>query len=402
VIEAIERRIDRATGNRNLAWHERDYMNDVRRVRAATLLAHGNNDFNVMTKQAAQFYAALKRQGVPHMFYFHQGGHGGAPPDVLVNLWFTRYLHGVRNGVEDLPRSWVVREPAACPPRQSTATGDQSGTATLAVADTSPFRVGFTLTVPQTNADGTTTNTTRVITDIPDATHLVLASPVATAAGQKVAGGAVLALVCGNANPTPYPEWPDPASRAVSLRLEPGGPARGGLTLARTAWNAPREALTDDPSVAASASANAAASDARLVYQTPPLTRPVRISGTPAASLGVGFSRSRANLTVALVSYAPSGAGTIVTRGWTDPANRYTDWADVPVRPGRLYRIGVDMQPKDIVVPAGNRLALMVLATDRDFTIRPSGGTRVTLDVAGSSVAIPVVGGAAALGGAFG
>jgi predicted acyl esterase len=65
--------IDRATGNRNAAWQERNYMKDVGNVHAAALLAHGNNDFNVMTKNAAQFYAALKAQGVPHMFYFHRG-----------------------------------------------------------------------------------------------------------------------------------------------------------------------------------------------------------------------------------------------------------------------------------------------------------------------------------------
>src|SRR5215211_6599579 len=172
-------------------------MKDVDGVHAATLLAHGNNDFNVMTKNAAQFYDALKRRGVPHMFYFHRGGHGGAPPDVLVNYWFTRYLYGVQNGVENLPRSWVVREAASCPPRQTTVTGDHTNTATLAVADTSPFRIGFTLTVPQTNADGTITNTTRLITDIPDSTHLVLASAVATQSGQKVAYGTVVSLVCG-------------------------------------------------------------------------------------------------------------------------------------------------------------------------------------------------------------
>ena len=137
-IDFIEAHIDRATGNRSGFWQERNYMKDVKNVHAASLLAHGNNDFNVMTKNAAQFYDALKKQGVPHMFYFHQGGHGGAPPDVLVNYWFTRYLYGVNNGVEDLPRSWVVRETAACPPRQTTVTGDQSNTATLVVADTQP------------------------------------------------------------------------------------------------------------------------------------------------------------------------------------------------------------------------------------------------------------------------
>jgi len=28
----------------------------------------------------------------------------------LMNKWFTKYLHGIDNGVEDLPKSWIVRE----------------------------------------------------------------------------------------------------------------------------------------------------------------------------------------------------------------------------------------------------------------------------------------------------
>jgi len=80
-----------------------------------------------------------------------------------------------------------------------------------------------------------------------------------------------------------------------------------------------------------------------------------------------------------------------------DPANRLSDWVDAPVRPGKLYRMNVDLQPKDTVVPAGNRLALMVVSSDRDFTIRPPAGTRLTLDLAHSSLVIPVVGGPKAL-----
>jgi len=336
------------------------------------------------------------------MFYFHQGGHGGSPPDVLVNYWFTRYLYGVDNGVESLPRSWVVREAASCPPRQTTVTGDQSNTATLVVADTSPFRIGFTLTVPQTNADGTITNTTRLIRDIPDSTHLVLASAVATATGQKVANGTVVFLACGTANPTPYAEWPDPASRAVPLHLTPGAPARGGLTLEPPDPAAPTETLTDDASIAGITLANAAFSNVRLIYQSPAFTQPVRVSGTPTVSLELAFSKPRANLTAALVSYPPTGIGTILTRGWIDPANRKSDWADIPIKPGSFYRIDFDMQPKDVVVPAGNRLALMVLSSDRDFTIRPAAGTQLSLDLARSSLALPVVGGSAALASAVG
>src|SRR5690349_20189824 len=116
---------DRLSGNRSAFWDERNYMKDVNNVKAAALLAHGNNDFNVMTKNAAQFYNALKAQNVPHQFYFHQGGHGGAPPDAMINRWPTKYLWGQDNGVQNMPKSWVVREAATCPARATTVTGDQ-------------------------------------------------------------------------------------------------------------------------------------------------------------------------------------------------------------------------------------------------------------------------------------
>ena len=391
---------DRATGNRNAFWDERDYMKDVQNVHAAALLAHGNNDFNVMTKNAAQFYDALKRQGVPHMFFFHQSGHGGAPPDVLVNYWFSHFLYGVDNGAQTMPHSWVERENNACPPRQTTVTGDQANTATLTVADSSPFPLGFTLSVPRTNADGTVTTVTGLITAIPDATHVTLAAPVATAAGQKVAGGATVFLACNNAqntsltNPTPYSEWPDPAAAPVTLNLLPGGATRGNLTMG--AGGGSPETLTDDASVTSTTAMNAVTSPVRLVYQSPVLTQDVRISGTPTVSLSAAFSKPKANLSVYLVSLPADGsAGTILTRGWRDPENRNSDYVSDPVAPGTFYRLNVDLMPKDSIVKAGNRLGLMVMSSDHDYTIRPAPGTQVTVDPAATTMTLPVVGGAA-------
>ena len=51
---------------------------------------------------------------------------------------------------------------------------------------------------------------------------LTLATAVATAAGQRVVDGALVSLVCGNANPTPYAEWPDPATGDATLKLQAG------------------------------------------------------------------------------------------------------------------------------------------------------------------------------------
>jgi X-Pro dipeptidyl-peptidase len=184
------------------------------------------------------------------------------------------------------------------------------------------------------------------------------------------------------------------------LHLAAGAPARGGLTLA--AGSGGPETLVDDAGITAATLMNAPTEDSRLLYQTNVLKEPVRISGTPRVSLDASFSRPKANLTAILVSLPETGNGLILTRGWIDPENRTSDWTTEAVSPGVFYRLRFDLQPKDIVVPAGRRLGLMVISSDREFTVRPAPGTQVTLDVAGSNFTIPVVGGAKALATATG
>ncbi|MEU8037757.1 Xaa-Pro dipeptidyl-peptidase [Streptosporangium sp. NPDC049078] len=110
VIEELAKEQDRVTGDYSAFWDERNYLNDVDKVRAATLVAHGLNDWNVKTKHAAQWYEALKARGVPHKIYLHQGGHGGSPSVNVLNRWFTRYLWGQQNGVENDQRALIQRE----------------------------------------------------------------------------------------------------------------------------------------------------------------------------------------------------------------------------------------------------------------------------------------------------
>ncbi|QEO13970.1 Xaa-Pro dipeptidyl-peptidase [Agromyces intestinalis] len=110
VIDELRANQDRATGDRSEFWAERNYLANADKITAATLVAHGQNDWNVMTKNASDLYEAVKKNGTPHQIYLHQGGHGGAPNDTLLNRWFTRYLFKVQNGVESLPKAYVVRE----------------------------------------------------------------------------------------------------------------------------------------------------------------------------------------------------------------------------------------------------------------------------------------------------
>jgi X-Pro dipeptidyl-peptidase len=101
---------DRVTGDFNEFWQGREYWPQLKNVKAATLLAHGLNDWNVMPEHSIHVYQALKQQGTPAMLYLHQGGHGGGPPLAMMNRWFTRYLYGIENGVEQDARAWIVRE----------------------------------------------------------------------------------------------------------------------------------------------------------------------------------------------------------------------------------------------------------------------------------------------------
>lgn len=101
--------MDRITGDYNDFWAGRDYLNDLEPMKAAMLMSHGFNDWNVMPEHSYRIYEAMKGK-VPTQIYYHQNGHGGPPPMKMMNRWFTRYLHNVENGVEEDARAWIVRE----------------------------------------------------------------------------------------------------------------------------------------------------------------------------------------------------------------------------------------------------------------------------------------------------
>ncbi|MBK3515998.1 Xaa-Pro dipeptidyl-peptidase [Carboxylicivirga marina] len=102
--------MDRRSGDYNDFWAGRDYLNDMESMKAAMLMSHGFNDWNVMPEHSYRIYKAAKEMGLPCQIYYHQKGHGGPPPMRLMNRWFTRYLHGVENEVENDPKAWIVRE----------------------------------------------------------------------------------------------------------------------------------------------------------------------------------------------------------------------------------------------------------------------------------------------------
>ena len=196
--------------------------------------------------------------------------------------------------------------------------------------------------------------------------------------------------------PTPYPDYPHPDARGVRLYPERGGNGVGGLSVNQPSEQG-TERLVDNVSVDGTRLASLTRSNNRLLYQTPELTQDLHLSGVATVKIRVAANREAANLSVWLVSLpiVQGGAITdnIITRGWADPQNRNSLRESAPLVPDEFVDLEFNLQPDDQVIPAGQRIGLMIFSSDREFTLWPEPGTELTVDLAGTSIELPVVGG---------
>ena len=312
--EVLDAQLDRISGDYNEFWSGRDYLNKLSGVKCAVLMAHAFNDWNVMPEHSVRIYEALKAQGNPVMCYFHQGGHGGDPPFRLVNMWFTRYLHGVENDVEKEPRAWITREQAR------------------------------------------------------------------------------------RTEPTAYADYPNPDASPVVLYPNGNGNEVGTLEFVRCKGEF---TVKDEPTTKGGKHAQSESSMGRLLFATDEIVEPVHLSGHYDVTIRVASNRPAANLSVWLVSLPwLDGATTnenLISRGWADPQNRESIEESAPLAPGEFVDLSFRLMPDDQVIPVGERIGLMIFATDPEFTIQPPKGTELTIDLSGTTISLPVVGGDEAL-----
>lgn len=319
--EGMLKEFDRTHGDYNAFWQGRDYLHQLDRLKAPMLMAHAFNDWNVMPEHSYRIYEAVKKKGVPCKVYYHQGGHGGQPPLQLLNRWFSHYLYGIQNNVENEPNAWIVRE------------------------------------------------------------------------GKRAS------------KPETYPEYPNPEATALTFVPQPGGRKIGALELRESGSSQPAvaqkgtvEEIIDNFSFSGPQLLAAEWSNHRLVYATPKLTSPLHLSGLAKIKLRVACDRPTACLSVWLVSLPWTGSERItddvITRGWADPSNAMSITDPTPMAPGEFRDVEFTLQPDDQVIAAGEQIGLMIFSSDRDFTLWPEPGTQLQIDLAGTQLSLPVVGGA--------
>lgn len=312
--------MDRITGDYNDFWAGRDYINHMDSLKAPMLMSHGFNDWNVMPEHSLRIIEVAKANDVPVQIYYHQGGHGGPPPMTMRNRWFTRYLHGIKNGVENDARAWIVRE-------------------------TDPM-----------------------------------------------------------IQPTAYADYPNPAAELVTLYLSKGGQQKGGLSTKKGKKSTP-EKLVDNYSIPAKDLVQLESSPNRLLYTTPILSEDLHISGTPSVTIRVASSKPAANLSVFMASLpwtkGQKITNNLITRGWADPQNHSSLTDGEPLIPGEFYEVTFTLMPDDQIIKAGQQIGLMIFSSDQEHTLWPEPGTELTIDLEGTELNLPIVGGSVALEKAF-
>lgn len=363
VRQQLDQGEDDATGNYNAYWAGANYRNgttgNLGNVKASVFAFHGVNDLNVKDDHFGKWWRGLAARGVPRKVWLSQRGHVD-PFDTrrevwvdTLHRWFDYWLHGIDNGIMSEPRADVELGP------------DQWITQS---------------------------------------------------------------------------DWPAPKAKQVRLRPHPDGSLRlnaaaAGSTAGYTdapggsGFGTTEDLMVADPTIG---------QPYRQAFATPALPFDVRLSGTPAVDLRLKLDKPTAGLTVLLVDYGTDtrvdhlgpGSGiktlaeedchgestaaddacyrttqtttttaplNIVSRGWMDAQNRASLSNPAPLTPGTYYRVRWQTLPHDYVFKKGHRLALVLAGTDQDYNEEQATGAKVTVDLAGSSVLLPLLPGGAPL-----
>lgn len=329
------------SGDWNRYWQERHYPSKAGAVKATVFATQGFGDYAVKPTNFAQWWQSLR---VHKKAWLFQGGHLD-PFDLrradyveTIHRWFDRWLLGVHNGIEHEPAVKIEHAP------------------------------------DQWRDEAT---------------------------------------------------WPAPGSKLTWWPQQDGG-----LAVTRSTGQA---TIRDNPDVGRFEWVREP-SDARVLHTSQPLAADTRLSGTGTVTVTIRSSTPVARVGVVVVDYGPatirnyvditSGKGgirnletrscwgessavdsacyldtvadtvdvdrEIVSVGWADLGHFASRHRQVPLSPDRFYTMTFKLSPLDHIVPAGHRLGLVIGGTDYWEFFEPGQRPTLTVDLARTSVTLPV------------
>ena len=320
-VEHTEKGYDFASPDYDRFWVERDYRRHAKNFRAATLVVHGWQDYNVKQEEGVALFEALQqgrpdrhgrtRDGVPlKRMWLWQDAHSspsGDEWDAMLESFLDRYLLGRRTGVERTPL--VLTEGRTVVDGSYASTGYRRERS-WPPAGVETMRLYLRRTFDQ---------------DVPGAT---LPPPSTGETG-------VLSF-----DPNPQPKdnvftWVGaPTSEELGNRDPLNEPGHGYYS---------------------------------LFFGTGPVGRPTRIVGTPSLVSWVRTPRG-GHLSPVLVDVAPDGTMTTIARGFLNVDYRDGLATAKPVAQ-QWVRAQVDFLPQDVTVAKGHRIGLLVQSSNTMWAV---------------------------------
>ncbi|MCS0655456.1 Xaa-Pro dipeptidyl-peptidase [Cytobacillus firmus] len=356
VFDRLNSEADDPSGDYNEFWDERNYVKDVKNVKASVFAVHGLNDYNVKMNHLADWWTALAKEDVPRKLWLTQTGHVD-PFDFrraewvdTLHRWFDYWLMDMENGIMDEPAvdiergadnwetqaSWPDQNAADVKIRLAPGENDQTnGTLTTGPVKGN-FKQSFTDNPTQTEQQ-MVTNETAVKSD-----RLAFLSPQLKE-DVRLSGIPEISLRAKvdkeDSNLTVLI-----VDYGTDTRINHEGPGEGVRTLdTETCWG--ESSSTDD----------ACYKETEKTTHTAPYE--------------------------------------VVTRGWFDPQNWKTIEQDDPLKEGKNYKFEWGVLPEDYVFKEGHRIGIIIAGSDRRRAIPSTTGATFEVKMGQSYISLPVVGG---------
>jgi X-Pro dipeptidyl-peptidase len=338
-------------------WRERSYRKDADKFKAAVLLAHGWQDYNVKQEETIALWEGLRldnlgtarREGVPFKIMYltqgtHSGGTSGAEWQPLLDAFLAHTLHGVDNGIDDRRVSVITRG----------RTVDGAG--------------AYVTLPPRTDANFPPPGTNKL------ALHLHRSFD------QDVPGVVV----------------PPPGTGETGT-LETKKADDGFFTYVDTGASTEETSLRDPLNEPGHGYYS-------LFYQSGPLTRDVRLVGSAVLDAWARTQQPGQHLTPLLVDVLPNGQLRLVERGFLNLDYRDGLEKAKPLASGEWGHGKVEFLPQDFTFPAGHRIGLIVQSSNTVWAVPGAAGTvnishaRIPNTPAqGTKLVLPVHGGTSGL-----
>ncbi|MBS0953282.1 Xaa-Pro dipeptidyl-peptidase [Lactiplantibacillus plantarum] len=348
---------DRASGNYNRFWDERNYLKNVDKIKADIIMVHGLNDWNVKPRNVANLWDKLQAVPVTKKLILHQGQHiyinnlQSLDFTDMMNLWLSHKLYGLDNHAETLLPNVLVQDNTQAQTWHGYDNWWQDTT------DALDFKVQYKELVP---ADHTVDQRAAHFTDkLPDKLF------------------------------DHYKHHLDSWQRDL-LQEDKLNPLYDHRLLFKS-WQAPEDQLlVGIPHVAGSVAVNK--NFGMLSFMLIDFGAARRLTVSPqmlaAKALDLGYHWREDDLKdFKLAGETPFK---MITKGHLNLQNRHHPWHAEAIQPNVFYDFSVDLQPLFHHLLKGHQLGLVIYATDMKMTIRGNQDLQYSLNLNDIRLHVPM------------